>query len=189
MIREGAVRVSTAWIDPQTVPIVHGLNGRHQTFIALTPEQLAHVAATFSPRPASAWEERQSVRHAVALLEQFAGKQSPIGSDLPLNALAEPIYGQVDCVGEATNTTVMLLLLEQRGLLAFHDVLQPSFRAPFLVNPHNSARLRERATGHEYVVDSWFRSNGELPLVQRVETWRRMHKFPAEENPDLERSP
>ena len=185
VIQQGAVRVSTAPIDLQTVPIVHGLNGKHRTNIALTSEQLDRLRAAFSPRPTNPWEERQSVRHAVAQFEQLAAEQSPIGSDRPLNALAQPIAGQVDCVGEATNTTVALLLLQQRGLLRFHAVMQPSFRAPFLVNPHNSARLRESETGHEFVIDSWFRSNGELPLVQRVETWRRMHKFPQEENPDL----
>ena len=40
-----------------------------------------------------------------------------------------------------------------------------------LLAPHNTAVVIEKATGKEFVVDSWFHKNGELPEVVSVDQW------------------
>ena len=38
--------------------------------------------------------------------------------------------------------------------------------------PHYTALIRERQTGREWVVDSWFRDNGEYPDILDLKTWK-----------------
>ena len=46
-------------------------------------------------------------------------------------------------------------------------------RAPHVIDNHRSAVVVDRATGVSWVVDSWFGSNGELPLIEPLEVWVR----------------
>lgn len=122
----------------------------------------------------SAKTERASIRHAVAYMEQIAGQQLPTFNDVGGNYQAGIVQnGQMDCIDESTNTTTYLTFFQQQGLLRWHTVEKRAFRAPYLLDQHWSAQIRERTTGRHYVVDSWFGDNGEPPLIQPLEDWLR----------------
>jgi hypothetical protein len=78
-----------------------------------------------------------------------------------------------DCYDTTRNTTSLLLVLQEWGLLRHHKVADPRYRGNFLVlqTPHNTAILRDRATGQNWVVDMWTKAYGELPDVMPVEQW------------------
>ena len=80
--------------------------------------------------------------------------------------------GQLDCVDEATNTTVFLRILESQRLLRRHEVGQPVTRASFSFDwPHSTATVTERGSGRAYGIDSWFYDNGEDAVVVPLDQW------------------
>jgi hypothetical protein len=78
-----------------------------------------------------------------------------------------------DCWDTTRNTTSLLLVLQQWGLMKYHVVGDPHYRgnALALQLPHNTAVLVERATRVEWVVDMWPRSYAQPPDVMTVEKW------------------
>jgi hypothetical protein len=91
----------------------------------------------------------------------------------------------MDCIDEQKNTTTYLRIFDQQGHLRHHDVLHHVFRAPWILNPHNSAQIRDRQTGECYVVDSWYRDNGQPPYIQPVKDWYARKPWPDDENPPI----
>jgi hypothetical protein len=78
-----------------------------------------------------------------------------------------------DCRDTTRNTTSLLLVLQQWGLLKYHVVGDPHYRGNALVlqTPHNTAVLVDRATRIECVVDMWPRGYLQPPDVMTVEKW------------------
>jgi hypothetical protein len=78
-----------------------------------------------------------------------------------------------DCWDTTRNTTSLLLVLQEWGLLRYHVVGDPHYRGNALVlqTPHNTAVLVERATKVEWVVDMWPRGYLQPPDVMTVEKW------------------
>ena len=90
----------------------------------------------------------------------IAGEQTPVWRDKGGNYADGGENGKMDCIDHSTNTTAFLRLLEARGWLRFHDVLEPLMRRRFFFAVHWAARIRERETQKVYVVDSWYFDNG-----------------------------
>ena len=78
-----------------------------------------------------------------------------------------------DCWDTTRNTTSLLLVLQQWGLLKFHSVGDPKYRGNALVlqTPHNTAVLLDRATKVEWAVDLWPRGYLQPPDVMTVAKW------------------
>jgi hypothetical protein len=78
-----------------------------------------------------------------------------------------------DCWDTTRNTTSLLLVLQDWGLLKYHGVGDPHYRGNTLVlqTPHNTAVLVDRATKIEWVVDLWPRGYLQPPDVMTVEKW------------------
>jgi hypothetical protein len=136
-----------------------------------TDQQWAEVRALFEPLPGSAAEERERVAEAVALMETLAGEKAGLAHDQPRNDWLEGRpRGQLDCVAEAVNASVYLMLLENRGLLRNHTVAHPARKGWFPV-PHGTAVIRELDTGREWAVDSWYYAHGEEPWIGSLDDW------------------
>ena len=82
-----------------------------------------------------------------------------------------------DCWDTTRNTTSLLLVLQQWGLLKYHVVGDPHYRGNALVlqTPHNTAVLVDRATRIEWVVDMWPRGYLQPPDVMTAEKWVKEH--------------
>jgi hypothetical protein len=78
-----------------------------------------------------------------------------------------------DCWDTTRNTTSLLLVLQQWGLLKHHTIGDPRYRGNTLVlqTPHNTAVLVDRATRVEWVVDLWPRGYLQPPDVMTVQQW------------------
>ena len=78
-----------------------------------------------------------------------------------------------DCWDTTRNTTSLLMVLREWGLLKHHTIGDPRYRGNTLVlqTPHNTAVLVDRATKVEWVVDLWPRGYLQPPDVMTVQKW------------------
>ena len=72
---------------------------------------------------------------AIGELYGWAGEQSEIGNDRGGNYADGDAPGKMDCIDHSTTTTRLLRLLEARGWLRLHRVLEPEVRNWALVFP------------------------------------------------------
>lgn len=117
--------------------------------------------------------EREAIRHAVAALAGIAASRSPIANDKGGNIADEGVDGRMDCIDHSRTTTEYLQLLERRHWLRFHRVLAPVVRAPLLLNVHWAARIEDKQSGEQFVVDTWFKPNGFPAALFALESWRK----------------
>ncbi len=124
--------------------------------------------------------ERDVLSAVVGLFYGWAGEQTPIWRDRGGNYDDEQDQsGRMDCIDHSTTTTRFLEMLARRGWLHFHRVLPIVRRSRFLIDQHFSAAIEElgpvrdpeHAKPERYVVDSWFRDNGEPAAIMPLENW------------------
>ena len=118
--------------------------------------------------------ERDAVAETVRRFYRKAADQTPIGADEPGNDEDPDVDGRMDCIDHSTTTRNMLVLLQQRQLLRWHDV-GPYAHRSLLVASHYSATLIESgAEGDDigvYAIDPWESAPGTLPAVAPVREW------------------
>ena len=125
---------------------------------------------------ASAASERAAIQKAVVWFDRRMG--SVLGTDKRI-ARADFRYfddkHNYDCWDTTRNTTSLMLVLQEWGLLKHHAVGNPRYRGNTLVlqTPHNTAVLVERVGGGEWVVDMWPRAYAQLPDVMPVAQWMK----------------
>lgn len=140
------------------------------------------IASLFETPAPDADGERARIAHAIALFEAVTGRI--VGTDIDMGGNREgsgqPF--QMDCIDESRNTDTYLRVLEARGLLTWHDVIERRKRAPWILDQHWTAVVREHASGHAWAVDSWFLDNGKRPYIQPLEAWLEKDDLPF--NPD-----
>jgi hypothetical protein len=103
--------------------------------------ELEELAARLDAARTAA-EERALLGGAVGRLYRLAGAQTPVGADRAGNYLDGGADGRMDCIDHSTSTTRLLKLLESRGALRFHRVLEPERRTRFIFQ-HFSAVIEE----------------------------------------------
>lgn len=141
--------------------------GAHAT-VQFDEAQWRDVAAQFDA-VANAAAERAAVSSAVGWLYFHTALQTPIWHDRGGNRADGDEQGRMDCIDHSTNTTTWLRLIEARGLLHHHRVLNPVQRG--FLSPHWTARLRDLATGEDWAVDSWFSEPGYPAAVMPLRLW------------------
>ena len=139
--------------------------------VTLTPRAWETVIEplTLAP-PEDAAAEREALRQVVARFERAVADQAGTGADRAGTMVFAP-HGQLDCVDESVNTTRLLTMLENAGLLRFHTAGWPIHRA-FVGNSrtHMTAVIRETG-GASWALDSWFRDAGQPADVVELERW------------------
>lgn len=129
---------------------------------------------------ASPEQERAIIALVMGRLYAWAGQQTPIWADRGGNYNDDEVVGRMDCIDHSTTTTRLLKMLERRGWLRYHKVLDPVWRYRFIISQHASAAIEElgpvRDPEHpepeSYVVDTWFRDNGRPAVILPLEDWR-----------------
>ena len=144
--------------------------------VSLNQKQWQHIRDIFNTpeSSASAKEERQRIADAISYLEIEVGKQIDSLDDRGGNLEGFVAEGnQLDCVDESTNSTTYLTMMQDDGLLKFHDVSKKATRGFMIFGwPHTTAVIREKSSGQKWVVDSWFFDNGEKPTIAKIDKWR-----------------
>jgi hypothetical protein len=157
----------------QQVTICHGFGCARLTPITITETDRARLRELMG-NPASPRTERTAAAAAVAWFERrVAPAAGTANARARANGLAQRDPSQFDCVDASRNTTSLLVVLEQLGLLRYHSVAPIEARGFFLDGryPHATAVLRELRTGQSWAVDSWTHNNGEKPDVMPLDAW------------------
>lgn len=138
-------------------------------------EAQMHYLTWILTLPTHASMERAVLSQAVGKMYRWAGEQTLIHNDRGGNFADQEVPGRMDCIDHSTTTTRFLRLLEQRGLLRWHHVLDPVRRLRFLgFAQHFSAVVEVKQgdeVGEQYVVDSWFVDNGEPAVILPLADW------------------
>lgn len=154
--------------------------------LSLSSAEWDNVEQLFTPLPATAEAEREAIAKAIGLLEDMVGTKIGTAADRAGTFNNSEYLHQQDCNDEAINSTTYLRLMQQAGLIRYHDILDTRTRKFFLTGwPHTAAVIREQANQAEYVVDSWFYDNGYPATIIPMATWKDGY-IPAD-SPILER--
>jgi hypothetical protein len=154
--------------------VCYGFVCRRREILNFTAADRSAVTRILAAGHASAAAERAAVQKAVIWFDRRIGPV--IGTDKRV-AKADFRYFDAkhnfDCWDTTRNTTSLLLVLQEWGLLKYHVVGNPHYRGNPLVlqTPHNTAVLLEKATKVEWVVDLWPRGYAQAPDVMTVEKW------------------
>jgi hypothetical protein len=172
-----AALYSTVSIYPPSateMTVCYGFVCRRREILSFTPGDRNTLTQILAAGRASATAERAAVQKAVVWFDRRMGPV--IGTDkrvanADIRTLDAP--HNYDCWDTTRNTTSLLLVLQEWGLLRFHEVGDPHYRGNALVFqlPHNTAVLVERATKVEWVVDMWPRGYAQPPDVMTLQKW------------------
>ncbi|MFW5450729.1 MAG: hypothetical protein ACKE9I_03930 [Methylophagaceae bacterium] len=157
--------------QPSNYSICHGHTCNKFAFISLRHTQWKTIEALFIPNAIEPQQEREQIKRAIALLEKLTGEQAGTDRDRAQNFTDQGLNGQLDCIDEATNSTVYLRLLFDSGLLKFHRQASRTSRGG-LISPHNTATIIENSSNIRYAVDSWFGDNGQNPAIIPLNLWQ-----------------
>jgi hypothetical protein len=158
----------------ERLTVCYGFVCRRRYVFDFEPGDRKKLTEILATGRASAGAERKAVQQAVAWFDRRLG---PVIGTAARIAYADFRYfddkHNFDCYDTSRNTTSLLLVLQEWGLLRHHTVADPRYRGNFLVlqTPHNTAVLRDRVTGQNWVVDMWTKGYGQLPDVMPVEQW------------------
>jgi hypothetical protein len=154
----------------EEVTICYDYGCKTQAVVRYSPFQLGRVQAQFVDAD-SPEAERAALARAVAWLYFDAGGQSPVWRDRGGNFDDDESQpGRMDCIDHSTNTTAYLRLIERHGWLRFHAVGEPAMRGR-LLSEHWAARVVERGSQAEWVVDTWFADPGLPAAVFPLGAW------------------
>jgi len=158
----------------ETVSICYGYGCIAQAQIRFSDSHLREIGQQLSVA-VDAENERKLLGLAIGRLYGWAGEQSDIKNDRGGNYADGHSPGKMDCIDHSTSTTRLLRLLEARGYLRWHRVLEPEARNWALVFPaHWSAVIEEKKDGEaqRFVVDSWFVDNGQSAVILPLADWK-----------------
>ena len=118
--------------------------------LSLTPAEWDNVTRLFTPQPQTAEAERNAISLAIGLLEDMVGTKIGTAADRAGTFNNSYYLHQQDCNDEAINSTTYMRLMQQAGLIRFHDILDTRTRQFFFTGwPHTAAVIREQATQAE----------------------------------------
>jgi len=116
--------------------------------------------------------ERSQIQQAVQALYWLSAQDSPIWHDKGGDRFDNNADGRMDCIDHSHNDLVFLQYLATQGWLHFHRVDDIVRRTRYLVTQHFASYITELETGQQWVVDSWFNSFGEPPVVVPLALWK-----------------
>lgn len=141
--------------------------------LAYSDGEWQSVLDIFAPRPVNPAEERDRIMLAIGVMETIIGAKNGTSAGNMKNDRRVVTGPQLDCIAEAANTTVALILLHKNDLIQHHRIGYPQHRG-FLSGrlPHKTASLFDNETSQHYVLDSWFYANGVPPVCILVSEWQ-----------------
>ncbi|MDD2883651.1 MAG: hypothetical protein PHT48_01250 [Dechloromonas sp.] len=167
---------STASVADEVVPICHGYSCITQVDIHFSSVQLQRMGDQLA-NAVDAADERKILAEVIGQLYAWAGEQSSIRNDRAGNFADDHQPGRMDCIDHSLSTTRLLHLLETRGDLRWHRVVDRVQRVFALVLfAHWSAVIEEKNDGQDtvrFAVDSWFVNNGEPAVILPLDDWMK----------------
>jgi hypothetical protein len=153
--------------------ICHSGGCTHISPVRIDSAEWQHAASICKPVPADAEAERTCIANMIGELEKTVGAKTGTDTDRGGTFGNSAYPGQMDCNDEAINTTTYLKLMQQHGLIQYHEILDVARRGFFFNRwPHTTAVIQDRQTRQRYAVDAWFYDNGTPAVVVPFELWK-----------------
>ena len=161
----------------ETVRICYGYGCLVQENIRYNEHQLQEVDHRMNAA-VDAENEREMLSEVIGQFYAWAGEQSDVKNDRGGNYADDGIPGKMDCIDHSTSTTRLLKLLERRGALRWHRVVEPEVRRwAYILPVHYSAVIEEKSdaagASARFAVDSWFVDNGEPAVILPLDEWKK----------------
>ena len=159
----------------ETVRICNGYGCLVESEVNFSEARLREISRELAVA-VDAENEREILAVVIGRLYGWAGEQSDIRNDRGGNYADGGEPGRMDCLDHSASTTRLLHLLEARGYLRWHRVLETDVRNWALIFPaHWSAVIEEKADGEpaRFVVDSWFVDNGQPAVILPLDEWKK----------------
>lgn len=155
--------------------VCHGYGCMYKTWAGFSEKEWAQISGLFKKKPKNAAAERAQIGKAIAMMEKYAGARSATSGDLGEARTRIEDDNQMDCIDETINTSLYLQFLDKAEFFHFHRYTQPAHRGYFIDGswPHNTAAVRENASGNVWVVDSYYFANGHIPSIVPLTDWSR----------------
>ena len=169
---------SQGYVGPKGTRIIacHGYGCARREVVSVDGAWLSRAGALLRAGRTSPEAERKALAQVVSTYTAYLATAIGGRPDVPGSpAQMSGVHGQMDCLDETANTTSMLLVLQERGLLTYHQVEPPESRGFFLDGryPHFSAIIAEKGSGKEWAVDPWRRAPGQSPEILPLVQWRQ----------------
>jgi hypothetical protein len=166
------------YVPPADTRIIacHGYGCSRRLMLSMDQSLLERAARLLKAGRSNPEAERRAIREIVKtytahLSQALGGPPDTPGSPPQMSGM----HGQMDCIDETANTTSLLLVLEEKALLAHHQVERPQSRGLFIDGryPHVTAVIAEKRTGLEFAVDPWRVAPGQQPDILPLDEWRQ----------------
>lgn len=131
-----------AWADAEVL-ICYNYGCLDQVRVSYSEARLTEIRQLMA-RAKDDDEERAALATAIGRLYAWAGEQSLIRNDKGGDYADMGEEGRMDCIDHAASTTRLLQLMESRGFLRFHRVVEQARRTRILIMQHFSAVIEER---------------------------------------------
>jgi hypothetical protein len=167
-----AVEVAPPTASQMTV--CYGFACRRRMELAFSSGERATLLSILARGRASPAAERKAIQRAFVWFDRRVGRQ--VGTSKRV-AYADIRAGDdahnFDCWDTTRDALSLLLVLQEWGALHYHTVSNPRYRGNFLIGqlPHNTAVIRERASGMKWIVDMWTTAYGHVPDVMPLTKW------------------
>jgi hypothetical protein len=166
------------YVPPADTRIIacHGYGCSRRLVLSMDQTSLDHAARLLKAGRSTPEAERRAIREIVkaytARLSRALGGEPDAPGSPPLMSGK---HGQMDCIDETANTTSLLLVLQDKALLAHHQVEHPQSRGIFIDGryPHVTAVIAEKRTGLEFAIDPWRVAPGQEPDILPLIEWRQ----------------
>ena len=162
--------VSSSAATGESVNICYNYSCSNQALVTFSESRLTALRDRLSAS-SDGEQERGVLAQVVGRLYAWAGETTPVANDRGGNYPDAGVEGRMDCIDHSKSTTRLLRMLEARGWLKFHRVLDPILRRRFIFAEHRSAVIAENASQQRFVVDSWFVDNGKAAVVLPLKAW------------------
>jgi hypothetical protein len=169
---------SQGYVEPSGTRIIacHGYGCSRRLAISVDGAWLSRASALLKGGSASPEAERRALAQVVSTYTAYLTTSIGAKPDVPGSPpQMSGVPGQMDCLDETANTTSLLLVLQEQGLLTYHKVEPPESRGFFLDGryPHFTAIIADKRTGEEWAVDPWRRAPGQIPEILPLIQWRQ----------------
>jgi hypothetical protein len=158
---------------PSAFTICYAYGCRQSATVQLSAAQWERIRTVFEPRPTDAAKERACIAQAIGVMESIVGPLTGTDGDIGGSLQAAFRKNQMDCEDEAVNTCTYLIMMQDDGLITYHDIYKPTMRGFMVMGwPHVATVLKDKQTGERFVVDSWFEDNGRPAHVVPYKQWK-----------------
>jgi len=136
----------------------------------MSPKEWRRITRQFEPVARDSEQERRQLVLALAEYEKIGGAATNTSEDIARTSFFNT--HQLDCIDETVNTMSLMMVLENEGYIRRHSLSRPVGRGKFLDWPHYAATLTDNESKEIFVIDSWFRDNGEPALAVPLTKWK-----------------